>query len=179
MPFSKALVDGIIVFHTARNARCYNHRPGLSSNFAFSNYLFVEMLHHHSSLFRNSIFAAFNETAKFFLRPLFVKHWVVLDSFHQLIKTVNGCVILKHIQNKTFLDCLLHRVDMEWPVLDVIAVLIRNAESFKRLIFRRSGKGKVAGIAKQLAPLHHSINLILIVEFVIRRKARKGKVHLG
>ena len=63
-------------------------------------------------------------------------------------------------------------------MLDLVAVLIWNTEGFQCLVLRRSGKGKIAGIGKQLSALHHGIDFILVVCFFIGGKAGECKVHL-
>ena len=85
---------------------------------------------------------------------------------------------MQYIQNESFLDRLFHRINMERSVLNIVAILIRNAEGFQRFILRGSGKRKIAGIVQQFASFHHSVDLILIVHFVIGSKPGKRKVHL-
>ena len=59
---------------------------------------------------------------------------------------------------------------MERSVLDIVAVLIWNAECFQRFILWGCGKRKVAGIVQQFTPFHHGVDLILVIHLVIRSK---------
>ena len=136
------------------------------------------MFYHHSRFLGDGIAVTFHKAAQLLLRPLLIEHRIVLDGFHQPIEAVNGRVVLQHIQNEAFLDRLFHRINMERSVLDSVAVLIRNAEGFQCFVLRSGGKRKIAGIVQQLAPFHHSVDLILVIHFVIGSKPGKCKVHL-
>ena len=136
----------------------------------------MEVVNHHSGLLRYGIAVALHKIAEFLLGALFVKHRIVLDSLHQSVKAVNRRVIPQHIQNESLLDSLLHRVDMEWLMLQFaliiqyrIPIFIHNkyAEGLQRLVLWCSCEGKIAGIIQQLTPFHHSVDFILVVHLII------------
>ena len=125
MPVCQALIDRIIVLYTPGNTGGYYHCAGLTADFPLGNDLFMEMLHHHGSLFPDGIAIALHKAAKFFLRTLLIKHRIIFNCFHQFVEAVDRGIVLKHIQNKALLNCLLHRIHVEWPVLDFVPILIR------------------------------------------------------
>ena len=169
-PVRKAFIDGVIIFDTARNAGGHDHSASLPADFSFGNDLFVEVVYHHSRFLGYGIAVAFYKAAQLLLRQLLIEHRVILDGLHQLIEAVDRRVVLQHIQNESFLDCLFHRINMERSMLNIVAVLIRNAEGFQRFILRGCGKRKVAGIVQQFAPFHHGVDLILVIHLVVRSK---------
>ena len=177
-PVRKAFIDSVVIFNTAGDAGGHNHSASLPAYFSFGNDLFMKMIYHHSRFLGNGIAVAFHKAAQLLLCPLLIEHRVILDGLHQLIEAVDRRVVLQHIQNESFLDRLLHRINMEGSMLDIVAVLIRNAEGFQRFILRGCGKRKVAGIVQQFAPFHHGVDFILVVHFVIGSKSGKRKVHL-
>lgn len=135
-----------------------NHCASLSANLTLGNYLLVEMADHHFSFFRNRERLTFDKGPEFFLRLLLIEHRVILYRLFQAIIAIDGRVVLQHIQNKPFLNGLLHRVYMEGTALHLslfikqrIAIRIRYqcAECLQRLVFRRGCKGKVAGVGQQ------------------------------
>ena len=169
-PVRKAFIDGVIIFDTAGDAGGHNHSASLPAYFSFGNDLFMKMICHHSRFLGNGIAVAFHKAAQLLLRPLLIEHRVILDGLHQLIEAVDRRIVLQHIQNEPFLDCLFHRINMERSVLDIVAVLIRNAEGFQCFVFRGCGKRKVAGIVQQFTPFHHGVDLILVIHLVIGSK---------
>jgi len=148
VPIRKAFIDGVIIFDTARNAGGHDHSASLPADFSFGNDLFVKMFYHHSRFLGNGIAVAFHKAAQLFLRPLLIEHRVILDGLHQLIEAVDRRVVLQHIQNESFLDRLLHRINVERSVFNIVTVLIWNAECFQRFILWGCGKRKVAGIVQ-------------------------------
>ena len=169
-PIRKAFIDGVIIFDTARNAGGHDHSASLPADFSFGNDLFVKMIYHHSRFLCNGIAVAFHKAAQLLLRPILIEHRVILDGLHQLIEAVDRRVVLQHIQNESFLDRLLHRINVERSVLNIVTVLIWNAECFQRFILWGCGKRKVAGIVQQFTPFHHGVDLILVIHLVIRSK---------
>ena len=178
VPVRKAFIDGIVILNATGDAGRHNHRTCLPADFPFCNDLLVEVVNHHSRFLGNGVAVAFHKASEFLLRPLFIEHRIVLDGFHQFIETVDGRIVFQHIQNKAFLDGLFHGIDMERSVLDGITILIRNTEGFQCFVFRRSGERKIAGIIQQFASLHHGVDFIFIIHFVIGSKAGERKVHL-
>ena len=178
MPVCKTPVDCVVILNTAGDAGRHDHGTGLPADFPLGNDLLVKVVHHHSGFLGDGIAVAFNKAAQLFLCPLLVEHRVVLDGLHQSIKAVDWRIALQHIQNKAFLDGLFHRIHMERSVFDVVSILERNAEGLQRFVLRSGCERKVAGVVQQLAPLHHGIDLVLIIHLVIRSEPGECKVHL-
>ena len=171
-------VDGVIILHTARNAGSDNHSAGLSADFPFCDYLFMKMLHHHGGFFINGVTVPLHKVTQFLSGAFLVKHRIVFHCLHEFIETRNRRIVPQYVQNKPFLNRLLHGIDVERPVLDFAAVCIRNPECFQRLIFRRGGKGEIAGVGQKFPPLHHGVDFVLIVQIGVIGKRGKGKIHL-
>ena len=138
----------------------------------------MKVFNHHGSLLCNDFRISFDKGTQFFLRPFFVKHRIIFDSLHDLIPAVDGGIIPEHIQNEAFLYCLLHCIDMERTMLNFTVLLISNTEHLLGLVLRSSCESKVAGRGDELAPLHHSIDLILVVRIIICGKAGKRQIHI-
>ena len=179
MPVCETLVDRIVVFDTSRNAGRNHHRTSLAAQLLLGNNLLVEMLHHHSSLLCDNVRIALDEGTQFFLRTLLIKHRIILDRLHELVPAVNGCIVAEHIQNEAFLNSLLHGVDMEWAMLDFSVLFIGNTKHLLGLILRCGCEGKVAGRRDELTSLHHGIDFVFIIRFVVCSKAGKCQIHIG
>ena len=67
---------------------------------------------------------------------------------------------------------------MERAMLDFTVLLISNTEHLLGLVLRSSCESKVAGRGDELTPLHHGIDLILVVRIIICGKARKCQIHI-
>ena len=178
VPIGKAFVYGIIVLNAAGNAGRHHHCPCLAVNFLLGNYLLMEMLNHHGGFLFDGEGGTYDKTPKFLLRPFFVEHGVILDGLHQAIKAVDGCIVGEYIENESFLNGLLHGIDMEGTMLDLAAFGVRDAEGFEGLVLRGGSKGKVTGVFEELSPLHHGVDFILVIHVIIRSQPGQGKVHL-
>ena len=58
--------------------------------------------------------------------------------------------MLEHVFNKVLLDRLLHCVAVERTMLHFATFLVSLAEHLQSLVFRRRGKGEVAGVLREL-----------------------------
>ena len=139
----------------------------------------MKMFHHHRCFFGDYIRITFHESAQFLLCTLFIKHRIILDLFGNLIPAVNSSIILQDIQNKTFLNCLFHSVDMERPMFYFSIFFIRCTKQFFCFIFRCCGKSKVAGIFYKLTTFHNRVNLIFVIKLTIRSQSGECKVHIS
>ena len=149
-----------------------DHGSGLAADLSLSDDLLVKVADHHIRLFRDGERLAFHKGAQLLLRLLLVEHWVIFHNFFEPVIAVDGRVVFQHVQNETFLNSLLHGVDVERPMLH-LALLIENrvaigvdnqgAEGFQRFVLRRGCKGKIAGICEQLFALAHGVDLVLVV----------------
>ena len=145
MSLSQAFIYGIVGFDTAWYTRRYDHSTRFTIQLFLGDNLFMKMIYHHRGLLGNNVRIPFDKGAQFLLSPLLVKHGVVFHLFGNLIPTVDGHVILQHIQDEAFLNGLFHGIDMEGPVFDLAVFFIRRAKHLFRLVFRRSRKGEVTG----------------------------------
>ncbi len=166
VPIRKAFIDSVVILNTAGNAGGHDHSTSLPADFSFGNDLFVEVVYHHSCFLGYGIAVAFYKAAQLLLRPLLIEHRVVLDGLHQFIEAVDRRIVLQYIQNESFLDRLFHRINMKRSMLNIVAVLIRNTESFQRFILRGGGKRKIAGIVQQFASFYHCIDSVFVIHII-------------
>ena len=178
MPVCEALVNSVVVFDASRNAGGDHHCTRFAADLLLSDYLLMEMLHHHSCLFSDNVRITLDKGTQLLLRTLLVKHRIILDCFHDLVPAVDGRIVPKHIKNEALLNGLLHRIDMERAMLDFTILLIGNTKHLLGLILRSSCESKVAGGGDELTSLHHGIDLILVVCIVICGKTRKCQIHI-
>ena len=166
VPIRKAFIDSVVIFNTAGDAGGHNHSTSLPTDFTLSNDLLVKVIYHHSRFLGYGIAVAFYKAAQLLLRPLLIEHRVVLDGLHQFIEAVDRRIVLQYIQNESFLDRLFHRINMKRSMLNIVAVLIRNTESFQRFILRGGGKRKIAGIVQQFASFYHCIDSVFVIHII-------------
>ena len=93
VPVRKAFINGIVILNATRYAGRHNHCTSLTADFSLCNDLLMEVINHHSRLFSNGVAVAFHKATELLLRPLFVKHRIVLDGFHQFVKAVDGRIV--------------------------------------------------------------------------------------
>ena len=179
VPVGQTLGNGIVHFNATGNTGRHHHGARLAAQFLSGNDLFVEMVYHHRRFLGNDIGIPFDKGAQFLLSPLLVKHGVVFHLFDNLIPTVDGHVILQHIQDEAFLNGLFHGIDMEGPVFDLAVFFIRRTKHLFRLVFRRSRKGEVTGCFYQFPSLYHGVDLVFIIQFTVRSQSGKGQIHIG
>ena len=89
---------------------------------------------------------------------------VVRNCLCNLKAGVIGHVVLKHIQNETFLNSLLHGIDMEGMERPVFVFCSKH---FKSLSLGRCGKGKEGKILMLAMGYHFLHELILLVNFIL------------
>jgi hypothetical protein len=90
-----------------------------TADLADGHHLLVEMIHHDLRFELDGVFLAFDVAAQFLARPFFIELRVVLYFFNQAVKAFHRRVGAQHIEDETLLDRLLHRVAVEWAVLDL------------------------------------------------------------
>ena len=179
VPVGKTLGNGIVRFNATGNTGRHHHGARLAAQFLPGNNLFVEMIDHHRRFLGNDIGIPFDKGAQFLLSPLLVKHGIVFHLFGNLIPTVDGHVILQHIQDEAFLNGLFHSIDMEGPVFNFAVFFIRRAKYLFRFIFWGGRKGKIAGRFYQFPSLYHGVDFVFIIQFAVRSHPGKGQIHTG
>jgi len=133
----------MIVFNTAFNTAGNDHRTRLSTDLSLGNNLLMEVADHHIRFFGDGKRLALHKGTQLFLRLLLVKQRIIFHRLFQPIESVDRRIVFQHIQNKAFLNRLLHGVYVERAMFNLTGIHICITEGFQRLILRRSGKGKV------------------------------------
>ena len=141
----------MVILNCPGNSAAYYHHAGFPSNFMPADYRIMEMVNHDFGLLTNGIIVGFDITAQLLLGFFGIKFRVVFDGFDEFVITVYRSIILENIKNKTFLNCLFHRIAVEWPMFNRIAFGKWLAENLKGFVFRRRGEGKIAGITQHFA----------------------------
>ena len=97
------------------------------------------MLHDNLNPLCDVGFMQFHKPCNLALGSIGLAARVLLDFLIDLIESRVFCIVLQHIQDETFLNCLLHRVDMECLTL---APGVQATEQLNGGRLRRCGKGK-------------------------------------
>ena len=120
----------MVILDRSLDPAAYDHGTGFAADLADGHDLLVEMIHHNLRLEADGVFLAFDVAAQFLPRPLLIELRVVLYFFNQAVKAFHRRVGAQHIEDETLLDRLLHRVAVEWAVLDLAFGIRgqRNAE---------------------------------------------------
>ena len=164
-------------------ARCdaagHHHRPCLAADFVLGEHLLVEVIDHDFRLLADGVLVRFDVPAQLLLRLLGVELGIVLHRLGQPVVALHRRVVLEHVENETLLDGLLHRVAVERPMLDHIALRPGLAEDFQRLVLWRGGEREVAGVGQHLARFHDAVDGVLGGLFLfLAALCRQRDVHL-
>ena len=101
------------------------------------------MLHDDLYTLRNVRFMQLHKTGNLPFCIGCLAAWIFFDFFVQLIEGIISGVVLEHIQNKAFLDGLLHGVDMERLTL---SLGVQSTEQLNRCGLGRGGERKHGNI---------------------------------
>ena len=125
---------------------CDYHGPGLAADLILTDNLFEEMVHHDLCFIANRFVMGFDILPDLFSCPFHVELGVALHRLDKPVVAINRGVILQHVQDKPFLNGLLHSVTMERPVLCLIADPVWNPEHFESLVFRRRSESEITRV---------------------------------
>ena len=118
-----------------------DHRPALALNGVQG--LLQEVVEHDAGLLLDGVRGQIHiggEQADGFLLFVFV---VGGDGLDQLEVTLEGGVILEHVQNEVLFDGLAHGIDV---MGDELPVRVLVTEQLKRLVLGRGGEGKIGDV---------------------------------
>ncbi len=116
------------------------------------------MIDHDLGFHLNGLGAGFHKGFQLLLRLGGIEQRVVLHRLlHFVVAFVSG-VLLQHVEDEFFLDCLLHGIQVEGVELAVSSLA---AKLFQRGRLWRGSERKVAGVLAHLALVHRRQNLVL------------------
>ena len=111
----------------------------------------MKVVHHDLRLLGNGVFMPFNIEAELFFRLLHIKIRVVFHRLGEEVVTLHRGVVLKHIEDESFIDGLLHGVAVKRAVFDHLTLRPGFAKDFQGFVLGRGGERKIAGIGEHLA----------------------------
>ena len=162
LALEQVALDGVIVLDRPGYAAGHDHCPGPAAYLPESRHLLVKVVHHDLGLEPDGVVVALNVAPQLLLGLARVELGVRLDGLHQPVVAVHGGVRPEHVQDEPLLDSLLHGVAVEGEMPDLaVALRERVAEHLQRLVLRGGGEGEVAGVRKELAPLHDAVDAVL------------------
>ena len=151
------VLDGLVVEDGTLDILAHHHCLCLAVQFVGVENLGVEVIHHDFSLCLDSLRVALHGLTYLFLRLFVVIFRIFLDAFNNLVITLVGSIVGQHVKNKTFLDGLLHTVEVEGIELALfssLAVYVFPSESLQGLSLRGGSEGKIRAVGAHLAFLH-------------------------
>ena len=151
------------------DSAAHHHCASLSADLVQGQYLLVEMVHHDFGLETDRVIVALDILPQFLACAFGIELWVRLNLFHKLVEAIHGRIALEHVTNESLVYCLLHRIAVEWQVLDLaFRSWQRIAKHLQCLVLRRCSECKVAGIGQHLSGVHPFLKRVVDLVFWIR-----------
>ncbi|MDT4842695.1 hypothetical protein FQZ97_766070 [compost metagenome] len=134
------------------------------------------MIYHDGSLHLNGLRRGLDKGLELLLSLGAVEQRIVLDGLGQFVVALVGGVVAQHIENKTLLDGLFHRIEVAGIELAVSAL---PAEFLQRCRFWSGGEGEVAGVLAHFAAFHGRKDLVLqVFRLLVPLLGAQGGVEL-
>ena len=121
----------------------------------------MEVVHHDFGLHADGVLVVLDVAAQLLPGPLGVELRVALRRLDQPVVAVHRRVVLQHVNDEAFLNRLLHAVDVEREMSDLLPGGFRRAEYLQRLALWGRREGEVAGVGQELLGLHQPVDLVL------------------
>ena len=123
----------------------------MALKFMVAVHLGIEVRKHHFCFGLDGLGLSFHVAAQHLLGTLGFVFRIALDAFGEFVVTAVGGVVSEHVQNESFLDGLLHAVEVEGMEL---AFFILCAEALQGFFLGRCGEGEVGAVLTHLTVSH-------------------------
>ena len=122
----------------------------------------MEVVNHNLGFQPYGVVMAFHIPPELLLRLLGIEFRIILYCFDQFVIAFDRGVAFEHIEDKAFLNRLLHAVAVKGKMLHFAVRAGKGlSEHLEGLILGRDRKGEVAGVGQHLAGIHPPLKRIV------------------